>query len=95
MIIVMARICSRAEAAEELQRLLLDLVGPSRKEPGCISYELFRDEESPLEFVTLENWSDQRACDAHMGTPHVAAAIAKAANLLAQPPVIHRYAQLA
>ena len=95
MIRIMARILSRAETAGELQQLMLELVGPSRRESGCISYELFRDEENPLEFVTMERWANQAAADAHMVTPHVAAAIAKAGSLLAQPPLIHRFAQLA
>jgi quinol monooxygenase YgiN len=74
---------------------LVNLVTPSRREAGCIGYELFRDQENPVEFVTIERWTDQAAADAHMVTPHVAEAIAKAGTLLAQPPLIHRYAQLA
>lgn len=43
----------------------------------------------------MEQWTNQAAADAHMATPHVADAIAKAGSLLAQPPLIHRFAQLA
>jgi len=95
MIKIMARISSQSGAESSMRDILQDLVGPSRNEAGCQSYELFQDEENPLEFVTIEHWAEQAAADAHMATPHVAAAIAKAAPLLAQPPVIHRYTQLA
>lgn len=92
---IMARIRARAETADEMRRILTELVEPSRKEPGCLGYELFQDEDNPLEFVTLEEWADQSAADAHMATAHVTEAIARAVKLLAQPPVIHRVARLA
>lgn len=71
------------------------MVAPSRKEPGCLSYELFQDDENPVEFITVEQWSDSSAVEAHMATPHVGAAIAKAGSLLASAPVIHSFTQLA
>ena len=95
MIRIMARISSRPEVAAELQQILQDLVGPSCKESGCISYELYQDEEAPSEFITVELWTDQAAAGAHMATPHVALAVAKAGSLLAQPPIIHRFKRLA
>lgn len=94
MIRIMARITSQPQAAAQLRQVLQDLVGPSRKEPGCISYELFENDDNPIEFVTMEQWTDQAAADAHMATAHVAAAIAKAGSLLAQPPLIHRFTQI-
>ncbi len=92
---VMARITARPETADALRRILQDLVGPSRDEAGCLSYELFRNQDSSVEFVTVEQWVDQAAVDAHMATPHVALAISKAGELLALPPMIHRFARLA
>jgi quinol monooxygenase YgiN len=95
MVRVIARISSKADTAEQLRKILTELVTPSRQEPGCLSYELFQDEEDPVEFVTLEHWADSQAAQGHMATPHVAEAIARAASCLAQPPVIHRFKQLA
>lgn len=95
MVIVIARISSKADAAAQIRQILTDLVAPSRREPGCLSYELFQDEENPLDFITMEQWTDSAAAAAHMATPHVGEAIAKASGLVAQPPLIHRFAQLA
>ncbi len=95
MIRIMARISSRPQAEIQLRQILRDLVDPSRKEAACISYELFQNEENPIEFVTMEQWADQAGAEAHSTTPHVADAIAKAGNLLAQPPLIQRFKQLA
>lgn len=95
MTIIIARISSTPDAAPQLREILQALVGPSRNEPGCLSYELFQDDEQPADFITVERWTDDRAAEAHLATPHVAAAIAQASKLLGQPPLIHRFTQLA
>lgn len=94
MIRIMARITARMGSESELRSILQDLLGPSRQETGCVSYELFHNQDHPLEFVTVEQWSDQAAADAHLASAHVATAIALAGELLAQPPLIHRFSQL-
>ncbi len=95
MVKIMARITARADTAVLLREILLGLVSPSRAETGCVSYELFQNQDNPVEFVTVEQWADQAAVDAHMASPHVAAAISKAGELLALPPLIHRFAPVA
>ena len=44
---------------------------------------------APGVFVTVERWTDQAALDAHMQTPHVAAAFAAAGDALAGDVAIH------
>jgi quinol monooxygenase YgiN len=95
MVRIMARISSKPGAAAQLRQILIDLVGPSRIESGCLGYELFQDEDDPLDFITVEQWADDRAFEMHMAAPHVAKAIAQAGELLARPPLIHRFTQLA
>jgi quinol monooxygenase YgiN len=93
--IIIARISSTAAGVEPLREILTALVGPSRNEAGCLSYELFQDNENPPDFITVERWVDDQAADAHLAMPHVAAAIGQAMSLLGQPPLIHRFTQLA
>ena len=93
--IIIARISSTAAGVEPLREILTALVSPSRKEPGCLSYELFQDADNPPDFITVERWVDDQAADAHLATSHVAAAIGQATSLLGQPPLIHRFTQLA
>lgn len=94
MIKIMARITSRPDTADQLSEVLHALVAPTRREPGCIAYELFQNQDNPVEFVTVESWADQAAADAHLGTPHIAEAFAKAGVLLAGAPLIHRFIQV-
>jgi quinol monooxygenase YgiN len=94
MIKIIARIMSQPESVKAVRQALEALVPPTRGEKGCASYELFHNDENPVEFVTVESWADQAAADAHMTTPHLAKAFAKAGPLLAAPPQIQRFTQL-
>lgn len=95
MVKIIARISARADTAPQVRDILNALVPPSRAEAGCLGYNLFEDDERPQDFITVESWRDEAAADGHLSTSHVARAIEQAASLLAQPPVIHRFTQLA
>jgi len=95
MIRIMARITARPGWAEKLQPVLEELAAASRHDAGCLGYELLHNQDDASEFVTVEQWSDQTAADAHLATAHVARAIERAGELLAQPPLIHRFRRLA
>ena len=92
---ILARITVKPEAADAAKRILLDLAAKSRAEDGCTSYELYQQEEARHVFHTVESWRAKADADAHMGTPHVGAAIAAAGPLFALPPEIVAYEKLA
>jgi len=59
----------------EGQELLLEaelraLLGPTRKEEGCIAYELYRSAETPTAFLLHEVWASREDHSRHTGTPH-------------------------
>jgi len=59
----------------EGQELLLEaelraLVGPTRKEDGCLTYDLHRSAESPTAFLLHEVWASREAHARHTNTPH-------------------------
>jgi quinol monooxygenase YgiN len=56
---------------EEVFRLLLALVEPTRAEPGCMTYELHRHPTDPGRFMFYERFVDQAAMDAHGLTDHL------------------------
>ncbi|MFI5444983.1 putative quinol monooxygenase [Polaromonas sp. UC242_47] len=92
---VLARITVQPAAADSARQLLLTLVAQSRQEAGCVSYALYQQAAAPHVFQTVEQWQDEAAAQAHMGTPHVATAIAAAGPLFASPPEILAYTKLA
>jgi len=95
MIHVMASIVVRPEHAAAAKGMLLQLVEASRREAGCLSYELFQRPDAPHVFQTVEQWRAQADVDAHMATPHVGAAIAAAMPMLATPLAVHSFAKIA
>jgi quinol monooxygenase YgiN len=61
--------------AKEGQQLLLEaelraLVGPSRKEQGCLQYDLHRGADHPGTFLFHEVWESREHHTAHTRTPH-------------------------
>jgi quinol monooxygenase YgiN len=55
---------------EDLERELRSLVAPTRKEPGCLAYELHRDPENPGKFMFYEKFKSQAALDEHVNTSY-------------------------
>ncbi|HMI53723.1 MAG TPA: putative quinol monooxygenase [Candidatus Saccharimonadales bacterium] len=70
------------------QQLLLEaelkaLVGPTRKEVGCITYDLHRSLDSAEGFLLHEIWATRDAHTAHTKTPHFLRWEARKDSLLA------------
>jgi len=63
-----------ADKAEELKKVCLGLIEPTRKEKGCISYELYQDSTNPGIFTFVEEWESKEHLDVHLKSPHLVAA---------------------
>lgn len=63
-----------AEKAEELKKVCMGLIEPTRKEKGCISYELYQDSSNPGIFTFIEEWESKELLDVHLKSPHLTAA---------------------
>ena len=88
---VVAHIVAKPSKLDEARSMLEALVEPTRNEAGCLRYELMKNLSDETEFVFIEEWADEAALTAHFSTPHVRAAFAQAADLLAAPPDIRKY----
>lgn len=53
-----------------LEAELRALVGPTRKEDGCLIYELHRSTDGPSAFLLHEVWASREAHSGHTSTPH-------------------------
>ncbi len=67
---------------------LRKLVAPSRRDPGCLNYDLHRSVEEPGLFLFYENWATRAEWLAHMETPHLAAWKLLAADLAAGTEIL-------
>jgi quinol monooxygenase YgiN/quercetin dioxygenase-like cupin family protein len=62
---------------EELKQELLALEGPTRAEPGCITYDLYQSPEKKNLFMRFEVWRSPEALEEHKQTPHLRASFEK------------------
>jgi quinol monooxygenase YgiN len=62
-------------------------------EPGTVTW--FAIQEGPSSFAIFDTFDDEAGRDAHLNGKVAAALMAKASELLAKPPVIHKIAILA
>jgi quinol monooxygenase YgiN len=81
---VIARFAPLPEKRSDLRALLEGMVGPTRSEPGCHSYNLY---EVPAEgdLVLIERYNDQVALEHHRKTEHYLNYRAQLGPLLASP----------
>jgi quinol monooxygenase YgiN len=62
---VIANIKVKPGFDERARQVLLSAVGPTRAEPGCLTYDLHQSPTDPTEFLFHENWASEEAFTAH------------------------------
>lgn len=87
---VVASVRARRGCEEETKKILIGLLEPTRREPGCTSYHLCQDSADPGCFVFVEEWASEAALDRHMTLTHVEEALRRVGPLLADTPEIRR-----
>ncbi|MGA2028939.1 MAG: putative quinol monooxygenase [Verrucomicrobiota bacterium] len=70
----------------ELRKMLTGLLVPTRKEDGCINYDLHVAPDNPSKFLFYENWTSKAHLDAHGQTPHVQNLRARMDEFCGEPP---------
>jgi quinol monooxygenase YgiN len=91
---VIVKIVARPDAAAAMRAVVLKLAAESRKEEGCISYDVLQNSAEPHVFLLIEEWTSNAGLDAHNLTPHVHEAVIKATPLAAAPLDVGRYTLL-
>jgi quinol monooxygenase YgiN len=85
---VVATVKAKPGQEARLRQDLLSLIPTTRQEPGCLNYDLHVATDNPASFLFHENWMSKRHLDDHLARPHLQAFLAKAGDLLAEPPQI-------
>lgn len=70
MIKVVAKGVFQKESLQEVIALYQELIAESRKEQGCLSYELYQDMDNPCIMTVLETWENKACLDAHSVSAH-------------------------
>ena len=81
-LVVVAVFRARPETAAGLLPILESMVSPTRAEPGCHRYDLYRSIDDPLVFFFCEVWGSESDHRRHLDTPHVRRFLEAAPSLL-------------
>ena len=67
---VIAKVVAKRVSVEAVKAELLKLIEPTRKENGCIEYNLHQDNEDPTVFIFYENWESAACLEKHTNSDH-------------------------
>jgi len=92
---VVATFQARQGKEADLKNALMGLVAPTRKEAGCINYDLQASPEDPTRFLFHENWTSKADLDAHLKSAHIAALLPRVDELCVAFPEIKIWERIA
>jgi len=88
---VIAYITAKAGHADQVRDALLDLVAETRKEKGCVNYDLHQSSKNACEFAMYENWTSASDLELHAKSAHIQAFAKSAGDLLDGPAEITKW----
>jgi quinol monooxygenase YgiN len=92
---VVATFQARPGKETELRAALNGLVAPTRKEAGCLNYDLHAATDNPAKFLFHENWTSKAHLDAHLQSPHIKALLPRVDELCVAFPEISTWERIA
>ncbi len=88
---IIATLYAKAGQEDALAARMQEMTIETRKEAGCILYELQRSNEDPREFIMVEYWRDAEAVALHDASAHMAALVADLPALVERPVAVRKY----
>ena len=70
MVVLAVTWMAKAGRESDTANIFLKLAGESRKEPGCLMYQVHRHKTEPRRFFIYEQYKDDAALEAHRAAPH-------------------------
>jgi quinol monooxygenase YgiN len=92
---VVAEMIAKPGKEQELLAALMACVEPTRKESGCIQYDLHESTDRPGHFLFYENWVSPEALAEHLRTPHLTRLQGLIPELLEREPRISTFRRIA
>ena len=91
MIHIVVQIEPKPDMVEAFLELALFDAQNSRKEPGCLRFDVIKHLDNPPRFGFYEVYKDEAAVQAHRQTPHFARWAQEIGPLCAVPRVANKY----
>uniref|UniRef100_UPI004048C228 putative quinol monooxygenase n=1 Tax=Aliarcobacter sp. TaxID=2321116 RepID=UPI004048C228 len=61
---------AKRDCIEELKELLKSTIEETKKEEGCLMYEVFQTKSNLVEFIVIDSWESEEALNKHYETAH-------------------------
>ncbi len=84
------RLHAREGEDRAVEEALHTVTGPSREEPGCLSFHIFRSMRDRRLFFIHSRWVDEAAFQVHAELPHTMRFLERVDALLDQPRDVTR-----
>ena len=72
-VVLVAELTAKPGEQQAVREALMAMVEPTRKEAGCLCYNLHQSVKDPATFMFYEQWASQAALDAHSQSAHMRA----------------------
>ncbi len=90
---VFAKIILKPQFFSDGRNAIRGIIEPTRREAGCIQFELHQDEAASTLFL-YEEWNDSGALEEHYSQPYTKNVFENYSLWLAQPIEIHKMMKL-
>ena len=94
MIKVIAEFFVKPEALDIVVKLAKELVTETKKEVGCLAYNLFMDDADNARLVIIEEWESQEILDIHSDSEHFKRLVPSMVYLCDKAPIIRTYTEI-
>jgi len=78
----------------EFIELSKELVQATRKEEGCITYEMYQDEKDSTIITMIEEWESRESLDKHLQSEHFTRIVPMLGKLMVKVTDINVYIKL-
>ena len=92
---VVAEVFAKPGKEDEVYKHLLGFVEPTRKEEGCLQYDLHVANDQPGHFIFYETWTSEQHLEKHSASAHIQAFRAIAPTLTTGPTRIVKATRIA
>jgi quinol monooxygenase YgiN/uncharacterized protein YndB with AHSA1/START domain len=84
--VVLATIKAKAGKEADLELVLRNVVAPTRAQPGCLQFELYRSAQDPAVMTAFEHWDSEENHERHLQGGHVKTLLSRFDEIVAAPP---------
>ena len=90
-LIIIASAKAKPGQEKALEKALREVAGPTRAQPGCVSFSLHRSVDDPAVIVGVERWTRKEDHDRHLQGAHFQKLGGAMGNIIAGPPSVVSY----